>query len=50
MSDASYLEVYFRDCANLAVRSDPLSRYGSARSMDGLIWLKRGLKLRQLSP
>lgn len=44
MSAVSYLESYISTIIILALRSDPLLRYGQSRTVDGTTWLKRGVK------
>jgi hypothetical protein len=44
LSASSYLEVYFRTMISLALQSDPLARFGRSALMDGVTWLKQGLR------
>ena len=44
VSALSYLESYIVTISNLAIRSDPLLRFGQSRIIDGTSWLKRGVK------
>ena len=39
----SYFETYLSTVATLALRSDPLLRFGQSRAIDGTLWLKRGV-------
>lgn len=43
MSMSAYLESYLRNVMTLAIRSDPLIRFGSPRLQDGTVWLKRSV-------
>jgi hypothetical protein len=45
VSAASYLEAYLRQAVRSALMSDPMARYGSPRSVDGVILLKRGIEI-----
>lgn len=44
LSSSSYLEVYIRTAVTLALQSDPLARFGRSRLMDGITWLKEGMR------
>jgi hypothetical protein len=45
VSAASYLEAYLRQVVRSALMSDPMARYGAARSVDGIALLKRGIEI-----
>jgi hypothetical protein len=45
LSATSYLEVYVRQIATLALASDPLVMYGLPGQLDGVTLIKRGTKL-----
>ena len=42
MSASAYFEMFLIELLTLAMRSDPLSRFGSPRLLDGVTWLKQG--------
>lgn len=44
LSAASYLELYFRSVVAAALLADPLCRFGKPLLMDGVAWLKHGLR------
>ncbi|HEY2541078.1 MAG TPA: hypothetical protein VGI28_16525 [Stellaceae bacterium] len=44
LSVVSYFEIYMRDAITIALRSDPLARFGRPKMMDGVTWLKEGLR------
>lgn len=44
LSAASYLEVFIRGAVTIALQSDPLVRFGRPRLMDGVTWLKHGMR------
>lgn len=44
LSASSYLETYVRSAVMLAIKSDPLARFGRPRLMDGVTWLKHGMR------
>lgn len=43
VSALSYLEAYTSSVVTLALRSDPLLRFGDPRAVDGVSWIKRGV-------
>jgi hypothetical protein len=43
VSALSYLETYVSTVVTLALRSDPLLRFGQSRAIDGVAWLKRSV-------
>lgn len=43
LSMVSYFEIYLRDVITIALRSDPLVRFGSPKLLDGLVWIKRNV-------
>jgi hypothetical protein len=43
MSASAYFEMFLIELLTLAMRSDPLSRFGSPRLLDGVTWLKQGV-------
>lgn len=43
VSALSYLETYTLSVVTLALRSDPLLRFGDTKAIDGVVWLKRGV-------
>jgi hypothetical protein len=45
VSASSYLEVYLRQVVRSALMSDPLCRFGAARTVDGVKFLKDGIEL-----
>jgi hypothetical protein len=45
ISASSYLETYIRQVVRSALMSDPLSRYGYPRCVDGVALLKKGIEL-----
>ena len=44
VSALSYLEIYINTIITMALRSDPLLRYGQTRVVDGTTWLKNDVK------
>src|SRR5215203_5527105 len=44
MSISSYFETYLQTSITLALLSDPLVRFGSSMMIDGVVWLKRGVR------
>jgi hypothetical protein len=45
VSAAAYFEAYLRQVVRSALMSDPMARYGAARSIDGIAFLKRGIEI-----
>jgi hypothetical protein len=45
MSSAAYLETYMRDSISLALMSDPLSKSGISKKVDGILFLKMNKEL-----
>lgn len=43
LSALSYLETYTSTAVTLALRSDPLLRFGQSRAIDGIAWIKRSV-------
>ena len=43
LSALSYLETYMSTIVTLALRSDPLLRFGQSRAVDGAAWVKRSV-------
>lgn len=43
LSGLSYLETYISTAVTLALRSDPLLRFGQSRAIDGIAWIKRSV-------
>ena len=43
LSALSYLEAYISTIITLALRSDPLLRFGQSRAIDGAAWIKRSV-------
>jgi hypothetical protein len=43
LSALSYLETYISTAITLALRSDPLLRFGQSRTVDGVAWIKRSV-------
>lgn len=43
LSALSYLETYITSVVTLALRSDPLLRFGQTKTVDGVVWLKNSV-------
>lgn len=44
LSALSYFESYVSTASTLALRSDPLLRFGQSKAVDGTSWLKKGVR------